>query len=67
LALSLARWAVIERARALGAENPPPDINSVLEEAERDPLPAGHATTWNAINRGTSLESVPFRTPGTIR
>ncbi|MEA2737416.1 MAG: hypothetical protein QOH05_723, partial [Acetobacteraceae bacterium] len=39
----------------------------VLEELDREPHPAGHAETWDAINRGTSLEGAAFRTPGAIR
>ena len=67
LALSLARWTVIERARAIGAERRPLNAITVLDEADREPLPAGHAETWGAINRGTTLEDVAFRTPDTIR
>lgn len=67
LALGLARWTVIERARAIGAEPPPENAVAFLDESEREPLPAGHAESWGAINRGTSLENVAFRTPGTIR
>ena len=67
LALGLARWTVIERARLIGAERPPAHAATVLDEADRDPLPAGHAATWGAINRGTTLENVPFQTPDTLR
>ncbi len=67
IALGLARWTVIERARAIGAERPPPNAIAVLDESAREPLPAGHAESWGAINRGTGLEGVPFRTPATIR
>jgi len=67
LALGLARWTVIERARVIGAEHPPAHARTTLDEADRQPLPAGHADSWGAINRGTSLEDVPFRAPGTIR
>jgi hypothetical protein len=67
LALGLARWTVIERARAIGAERRPPHAVTVLDEGDREPHPAGHTASWDAINRGTSLEGVPFRTPGAIR
>ena len=67
LALGLARWTVIERARAIGAEKPPANAVAILDESGREPLPAGHATSWNAINRGTTLERVAFRTPASIR
>jgi hypothetical protein len=66
-ALSLTRWTVIERARALGAERPPANAVQALAQSDREPLAAGHAASWDAIHRGTSLETVPFRTPGTIR
>ena len=67
LALGLARWTVIERARAIGAESLPPNAVTTVDESDRDALPAGHAETWGAINRGTGLENVPFPTPATIR
>jgi hypothetical protein len=66
-ALSLARWTIIERARAIGAEQRPANAVRVPDESGREPLPAGHAESWGVINRCTSLEKVPFRTPDTIR
>jgi hypothetical protein len=66
-ALGLARWTVIERARAIGADQRPNHGQAAPDESERDPLPAGHSETWGAINRGTELEGVAFRTPDTIR
>ena len=68
LALSLARWTVIERARFIGAERLPANaVTAVLHEPDREPLPAGHAASWDAINHGTALEDIPFPVPGTIR
>jgi hypothetical protein len=67
LVLGLARWTVIERARAIGAERLPGNAVTALEDPDRQPLPAGHAQSWGAINRGTSLETVPFVSPGAIR
>lgn len=67
LALGLSRWTIIERGRALGVERPPAHAAARMDEFDREPLPAGHAQSWNAINRGTALQDVPFRTPGTIR
>jgi hypothetical protein len=67
LALGLARWTVIERARAIGVERRPANAVAALEDPERAPLPAGHADSWSAINRGTALADTPFRTPDTIR
>jgi hypothetical protein len=67
LALGLTRWTVIERSRVLGVERPPANAVAVADEPDRPPLAAGHAESWGAINVGTSLEDVPFRTPDTIR
>jgi hypothetical protein len=67
LALGLARCTVIDRARVIGVERPPANAVAMLDESGREALPAGHADTWAAINRGTSLEDVPFQTPATIR
>jgi hypothetical protein len=67
LALGLARWTVIERARVLGVHRAPVNPRPTLDEADRETLPAGHVESWGAINRGTSLEDVPFQTPDTIR
>ncbi len=67
LALGLARWTVIERGRVIGAQGPSGNADTAEDELDRQPLPAGHAETWGAINRGTSLENLPFRTPESIR
>jgi hypothetical protein len=67
LALGLARWTVIERARAIGAERRPAHGAAILDDSDRAPLPAGHAESWGAINRGTGLEDVPFQPPETLR
>jgi hypothetical protein len=67
LALGLARWTVIERARAIGAERLPANAVLVPDDSAREPLPAGHIESWGAINSGTSLEDVAFQTPSAIR
>ncbi len=67
LALGLARWTIIERARDIGIERPPAHAAAAMDESDRQPLPAGHTESWGAINRGTGLQDVPFRTPDTIR
>jgi hypothetical protein len=67
LALGLARWTIIERARAIDVERPPANAVAVMDQSDREPLPAGHTDSWGAINRGTCLECVPFRTPNLIR
>lgn len=67
LTLSLARWTVIERARAIGSDHRPAHAAAALDEPDRQPLPAGHADSWGAINQGTALEGVPFQAPGVLR
>jgi hypothetical protein len=67
LALGLARWTVIERARVIGVERPPANAVTAVDESDRSPLPPGHTQSWDAINRGTALEGVSFQTPGAIR
>jgi hypothetical protein len=67
LALGLARWAVIERARIIGADRRLVNGESSAADADRSALPAGHADSWGAINRGTALDGVAFRVPGSIR
>lgn len=64
--LGLARSAVIQRARILGAEHTPANA-AALDEADRASLPSGHARTWDPIVRGTSLEGVRFKIPGPVR
>lgn len=65
--LNLARSTIIDRARTTGVERSPANAVSILEDSAREALPAGHPDSWAAINRGTSLEDVPFQTPATIR
>jgi hypothetical protein len=67
LALGLTRWTVIERARVIGVERRPANAVVVPDESDRAPLHAGHPDSWDAINRGTSLENVPFPPPDTVR
>jgi hypothetical protein len=62
-ALHLTRWTVIERGRRIGARPPPPDFAAAPDDPWRDPLPAGHARTWGAINAGTILADEPYPTP----
>jgi hypothetical protein len=67
LALGLARQTVIERGRQIGVERRPANAVSVPDDSDRPPLPAGHAESWGAINRGTMLEGVPLPTPDRLR
>ncbi len=65
--LDLARCTVIERARLLGVEHPPAHAAADFDDADRAPMSSGHAESWGAINRGTSLEGVPFKTSNPAR
>ncbi len=67
LLLGLTRSIIIERARYLNVERPPANAVLALDQSDRPPLPAGHSDSWDAINRGTVLEHLPFSTPDTIR
>ncbi|MEI7709934.1 MAG: AsnC family protein [Rhodospirillales bacterium] len=58
--LRLNRWTAIERGRFIGARPPPPDFIPPPEDPNREPLPAGHPTAWNALVRGTGLEGMPY-------
>lgn len=58
--LQASRTALIEHARTLGIpRNPPPD-SEPADEADREPLPAGHPTAWTVLTEGTSLAGSPF-------
>ncbi len=58
--LSLTLWAVTERGRRIGAGRPQADFVPAPDDPQRDPLPAGHPTSWDAINLGTVLEGEPY-------
>lgn len=57
------RWMVIERGRRIGTRRPPPDFVPPPEDPHREPLPAGHARSWGAINAGTVLEGETYPLP----
>ena len=61
-ALHVTRWTVIERGRRIGARPPPIDFIPMPDDPNRDPLPTGHPTSWDALVQGTSLEGVRYRT-----
>jgi hypothetical protein len=58
--LSLALSAVTERGRRIGAGRPEAEFVVAPEDPLRDPLPAGHPKSWDAINEGTVLEGEPY-------
>jgi hypothetical protein len=61
--LSVAMRAVVQRGRRIGAAPPPPGSTPPIDDPEREPLPAGHPTSWNAINAGTVLQGQPYPLP----
>ena len=66
-AIGVTRWTVIERGRRVGARLPPPDFVPPPEDPERPALPPGHAATWGAIVKGTSLDGMPYPIPAPVR
>ena len=66
-AVGVTRWTAIERGRRIGARPPPPDFIPPPEDPERPPLHAGHAETWGAIIRGTTLADMPYPLPAPLR
>ncbi len=63
----LTRWAVIERGRRIDARRPPADFAPPPEDPGREPLPAGHPSSWGAITRGTVLENLSYPLPVFVR
>ena len=75
-AFRIGRQAVADRAAVLGMHTPTkladrPRVQSrELEQkvdAGRDPLHAGHPTSWNLINEGTCLEGAAYTAPSNDR
>lgn len=58
--LALSMWAITERARRIGLGRSPADFIPAPDDPLREPYPAGHPTTWDAINLGTVLEGEPY-------
>ncbi len=65
--LGLSRWATIDRGRRIGARPPPREFVPPPEDPSRDPLPAGHPRSWDAINAGGVLQGTPYPLPVFIR
>ncbi len=61
--LGLSRWAIIDRGRRIGARPPPREFIPPPEDPARDPLPAGHPRSWNALTAGTVLEGTAYPLP----
>jgi hypothetical protein len=58
--LAMTLWAVTERGRRIGAGRQPGDFVAAPDDPLREPLPAGHPKSWDAINAGTVLEGAPY-------
>jgi hypothetical protein len=58
--LALSTWAVMERARRIGASRSQAEFLPEPQDPGREPLPAGHPASWDAINAGTVLQGVPY-------
>jgi hypothetical protein len=67
VAVGVTRWTVIERGRRLGARLPPVDLEPRPEDPDRPALPPGHPETWGVINKGMSLEGLPYPIPAAVR
>jgi hypothetical protein len=67
VAVGVTRWTVIERGRRLGARLPPPGFEPRVEDADRPALPPGHPETWGVINKGMSLDGIPYPVPSPLR
>jgi hypothetical protein len=61
--LGVSRFAAIERGRRIGAPRPAPEARPTPEDPNREPLPAGHPRSWNALTAGTVLEGAPYPLP----
>lgn len=61
--LSLTLTDVTERGRRIGAHRAQTDIEPAPQDPLREPLPAGHPASWDAINLGTVLEGEPYPLP----
>ena len=64
-ALHVTRWTAIERGRRIGAQPPLRKLGGSPkpDDPARDPLPAGHPSSWGAITAGTALEGAPYGQP----
>jgi hypothetical protein len=62
-AMKLSLYTTIERGRRLNARRPPPEARPAMPDLARPSLPSGHRLSWNAINRGTSLDGETYPHP----
>jgi hypothetical protein len=62
-ALSLSRFAIIDRGRRIGAYRPPPALTPPRDDPDRPPLPPGHPRSWQPLIAGTVLEGSAYPLP----
>ena len=64
--LRVSRWAAIQRGRAIGAPLAlprPPRPPGPDPEQHREPLQAGHPTSWGLITAGTAFAGTDYPWP----
>lgn len=61
--LCLALRLVEHRGHVLGLPSALDSRRRPPEDPEREPLPAGHPVSWDAINAGTVLQGEPYPLP----
>lgn len=62
-AIGCAPEAAMARARAIVARPPPADFSPPADDPDREPLPAGHPRSWDAIVSGTVLDGCAYPLP----
>ena len=58
--LRISRWSTIERGKTLRAGKPEPGRRQEAADLGRDPLPAGHRTSWEILVAGSLLEGANY-------
>ena len=64
--LRISRWSTIERGRKLRAGKPEPGPRAQTADLGRDPLPAGHRTSWEILVAGSVLEGATYTSAGIL-
>jgi len=66
-ALGVSRWSAVERGRKIGACKTARTMNAPITSPQcdptREPLPAGHSTSWGALVADTSLHGQSYPWP----
>ena len=58
--LRISRWSTIERGRKLRAGKPDSGPRPQTADLGRDPLPAGHRTSWEILVAGSLLQGTNY-------